>query len=52
MDVVVTLTVALVLTGLTGWYFFSPKTSRRAQVEDGRQIVTVTVKGGYRQGGL
>ncbi|MGC5583176.1 heavy metal translocating P-type ATPase [Ornithinimicrobium sp. W1665] len=47
MDIVVTLAVALVLTALTGWYFFGPKASRRAQVEHGRQVVRVTVKGGY-----
>ena len=38
---------ALAVTVLLGWYFFGPKTSRRAQVTDGVQEVTVTVKGGY-----
>ncbi|WP_238154467.1 heavy metal translocating P-type ATPase [Ornithinimicrobium sufpigmenti] len=38
---------ATVLTVLTGWYFFGPKKSRRAELEGGRQVVTVTVKGGY-----
>jgi len=38
---------ALVLTGLLAWYFFGPKTSRRAELADGVQVITVTVKGGY-----
>ena len=39
--------VALAVTVLLGWYFFGPKKSRRAEVADGVQEVTVTVKGGY-----
>lgn len=38
---------AVALTALLGWYFFGPKKSRRAEVADGVQEVTVTVKGGY-----
>ena len=38
---------ALALTGLLGWYFFGPKKSRRAALEDGIQVVKITVKGGY-----
>jgi len=44
---VATLAGAVVLTGLLGWYFFGPKTSRRAELADGVQVVKVTVKGGY-----
>ena len=47
MDVLLTVATAAVLTVLTGWYFFGPKKSRRAELEGGRQVVTVTVKGGY-----
>ncbi|OJV84618.1 MAG: copper-translocating P-type ATPase [Cellulomonas sp. 73-92] len=46
MDVVV-VAVAVVLTGLLGWYFFGPRSSHRATVEQGRQSLTVAVKGGY-----
>ncbi|UZJ25990.1 heavy metal translocating P-type ATPase [Rhodococcus antarcticus] len=38
---------AVVLTGLLGWYFFGPKKSRHAELGDGVQSITVTVKGGY-----
>ena len=34
-------------TVLLGWYFFGPKSSRQAEVADGVQVATVTVKGGY-----
>ena len=37
----------LVLTGLMAWYFFGPKKSRRAELDDGVQVIEVTVKGGY-----
>src|SRR5690625_3049163 len=37
----------VVLTALLVWYFFGPKKSRRAEVADGVQEVTVTVRGGY-----
>jgi len=49
MDVGDVLTVigAVSLTGLLGWFFFGPKKTRRADVEDGVQVLTVTVKGGY-----
>ena len=39
---------ALVLTGLLGWYFFGPKRSHRAALEDGVQVLRVVVKGGYQ----
>lgn len=45
MDTVV-VAVAVVLTGLLGWYFFGPRETRRAEVEQGAQVLTVTVKGG------
>ena len=38
---------ALALTGLIAWYFFGPKQSRRAALQDGVQVVKITVKGGY-----
>ncbi|MDC5697978.1 heavy metal translocating P-type ATPase [Intrasporangium calvum] len=38
---------ATALTGLLAWYFFAPKKSRRASVEDGIQVVQVSVRGGY-----
>lgn len=38
---------ALVLTGLLAWFFFGPRKSIHAQLEDGYQVVRVTVKGGY-----
>ncbi len=38
---------AAVLTGLMVWFFFGPRTSRKADLTDGVQVVTVTVKGGY-----
>ncbi len=38
---------AVVLTALLGWYFFGPKKSRKADLEDGVQVVRVGVKGGY-----
>ncbi len=46
MDVVV-VAVAVVVTGLLGWYFFGPRHSHRATVEQGAQVLTVAVKGGY-----
>jgi Cu+-exporting ATPase len=44
---VVIIVVAVALTGLMAWYFFGPKKSRRADIDDGVQVVRVTVKGGY-----
>ena len=44
---VVTILGALFLTGLLAWYFFGPRKSRQAQLGEGVQIITVTVKGGY-----
>jgi Cu+-exporting ATPase len=44
---VLTIVVALVLTGLMALYFFGPKKSRRAELDGGVQVIKVTVKGGY-----
>ncbi len=44
---VVVLLSAVGLTALLAWYFFGPKKTRQAQVEDGVQVVRVSVKGGY-----
>jgi len=44
---VVVLLVGVLLTGFLGWYFFGPKRSRRAELDDGVQVVRVTVRGGY-----
>lgn len=38
---------AAALTALLAWYFFGPKSSRRANLADGVQVATVIVKGGY-----
>ena len=38
---------ALALTAFIAWFFFGPKKSSKAEVADGVQVVTVTVKGGY-----
>ena len=38
---------ALFFTGLLAWFFFGPKKTRRAALEDGVQVVRVGVKGGY-----
>lgn len=37
----------LALTGLLAWYFFGPKKSHQAELDDGVQVIHVTVKGGY-----
>ena len=39
--------MALALTGFLGWYFFGPRKSKRAAVDEGVQVQTITVKGGY-----
>ncbi len=44
--------VAVILGGLgliaaLGWYFFAPRTATHAKAEGGRQVVDITVKGGY-----
>ncbi len=44
---IVVLLAAVALTGLIAWYFFGPKKSHRASLDDGIQVVSVTVKGGY-----
>ena len=45
-DVSIIVTAA-VLSVLMAWYFFGPKKSHRAELDDGVQVVKVTVKGGY-----
>ena len=37
----------LLLTGLLVWFFFGPKRAGRVEVEDGVQVVHITVNGGY-----
>ena len=37
----------LALTSLLAWYFFGPKRSHQAELDDGVQVIHVTVKGGY-----
>ncbi|SDB94802.1 Cu+-exporting ATPase [Raineyella antarctica] len=37
----------VVLTGLLGWFFFGPKRAGQVEVEDGVQVVRVSVNGGY-----
>ncbi len=44
---IVVLLGAAALTGIIGWYFFGPKKSHRASLDNGIQVVNVTVKGGY-----
>jgi Cu+-exporting ATPase len=44
--------IAVILGGIAliaalGWYFFAPRKATHAQVEGGRQVVDITVKGGY-----
>ncbi len=46
MNIVVVLG-ALALTVLLGWYFFGPRTSKRAAIDGDLQVQTITVKGGY-----
>ncbi|CAL8972635.1 Potassium-transporting ATPase ATP-binding subunit [Propionicimonas sp. T2.31MG-18] len=41
------ISVAVVLTGLLGWFFFGPRKAGRVELEDGVQVVRVTVDGGY-----
>jgi Cu+-exporting ATPase len=44
---VIVIVVALVLTSLLAWYFFAPRTAKRAVVDGDVQVQTITVKGGY-----
>jgi P-type Cu+ transporter len=44
---VLILVAGLVWTGLLAWYFFGPRRSRHAELDDGVQVIKVTVKGGY-----
>ncbi len=39
--------VGVILTGLLGWYFFGPKRAGRVELQDGVQVVRVTLNGGY-----
>ena len=41
---------AVVLTGLLLWFFFGPKRAGKVRIEDGVQVVEVTVDGGYNPG--
>ena len=41
------ISVAVVLTGLLGWFFFGPRKAGLVELEDGVQVVRVTVDGGY-----
>lgn len=38
---------ALAVAGFLWWFFFGPKTARRAELVGGVQEVEVTVRGGY-----
>ena len=38
---------AVLLTGFMVWFFFGPKKARQAEMDDGVQMVTVKVQGGY-----
>lgn len=40
---------ALLLTAGLAWFFFGPKKTRQADIEEGVQLVRVGVKGGYSQ---
>ena len=45
-DILVAVT-GLALIAVLAWYFFAPRRAAQAQLEGGRQVVDVTVKGGY-----
>jgi len=44
---IVIVMAAVVLTGGLGWFFFGPKKTRVAQVDQGVQVVKIKVQGGY-----
>ncbi len=44
---VIVMAAAAAILGFLGWFFFGPKTARRAQLVSGAQEVDITVKGGY-----
>lgn len=44
---VIVVVAAVALTALLGWYFFGPRAVKRAAVDGGVQVQTITVKGGY-----
>jgi Cu+-exporting ATPase len=37
----------IALIAVLGWYFFAPRKAAHAQLEGGRQVVDITVRGGY-----
>ncbi|KXZ59479.1 Copper-transporting P-type ATPase [Microbacterium laevaniformans] len=39
--------VAVLLTALLGWFFFGPRRAGKVELQDGVQVVRVTVDGGY-----
>jgi Cu+-exporting ATPase len=45
-DLIVILSGLALIAGLA-WYFFAPRQAAQAQVEGGRQVVDITVRGGY-----
>ena len=44
---IVIVVAAVVLTGGLGWFFFGPKKTRVAEVDQGVQVVKIKVQGGY-----
>ena len=44
---VIVIVAAVATAGFLWWFFFGPRTARRAELVDGVQEVDVTVKGGY-----
>ncbi len=46
MDALVVV-AAVLLTGGLGWYFFGRRSSSRATIDNGVQVLTISVKGGY-----
>ncbi|WP_431951438.1 heavy metal translocating P-type ATPase [Actinacidiphila sp. bgisy167] len=46
LDVIVIVAAIVLITAL-GWFFFGPRRTRDARLEDGVQRVEVTVRGGY-----
>src|SRR5450830_1778233 len=44
---IVIVVAAVVLTSGLGWFFFGPKKTRVAQVDQGVQVVKIKVQGGY-----
>ncbi|MGB0972509.1 MAG: cupredoxin domain-containing protein, partial [Mycobacterium sp.] len=44
---VIVIAATTAILGFLGWFFFGPKTARRAHLVSGAQEVDITVKGGY-----